>query len=213
MSDDVPFSTAPTPQSPLQPPASPTPTSNPTPTPAPTAAAAARERPAGSAGWRTWVPGAVPLLTIAVVALGASNAALWVNLKRAERGPAVAVVGVREMTNRYLNRISNGQITPQELAVRTTLFVSTAQDQVKHASPVPGQLVLARECVLSGEQTDITAQVEQATDARLAADTGGLSNTPGPLASASVAAQLPGASPSPVPGFTPSPPPAGGGGQ
>ena len=140
------------------------------------------------------MPGAVPLLTIAVVALGASNVALWVHLKRAERGPAVAVVGVREMTNRYLSHISNGQITPQELAVRTTLFVSTAQDQVKHASPVPGQLVLARECVLSGEQTDITAQVEQATDARLAADTGGLSNTPGPLASAAVAAQLPGAS-------------------
>ena len=211
MSDDVPFNTAPTPHSPLQRPASPTPTSIPTPTPAPRAAPAATERPAGSAGWRTWVPGAVPLLTIAVVALGASNAALWVNLKRAERGPDVAVVGVREMTNRYLNRISNGQITPQELAVRTTLFVSTAQDQVRHASPVPGQLVLARECVLSGEQTDITSQVEQATDARLAADTGGLSNTPGPLASAAVAAQLPGAAP--APSFTPSSPPAGGGGR
>ncbi len=160
MSDDAPFNTAPTPPSPLKPEAAPQPAATPK---------AARR----SAGWRSWAPGAVPLLTIAVGALGASNAALWVHLKRAERGPAVAVVGVREMTNRYLSHISNGQITPQELAVRTTLFVSTAQDQVKHASPVPGQLVLARECVLSGEQTDITAEVEQATDARLAADTGG----------------------------------------
>jgi hypothetical protein len=186
MSDEAPINRASTPASPLQ-------AAAPQPPKAP--------RPAG--GWRSWVPGAVPLLTIATLALGASNVALWVNLQRAERGPAVAVVGVREMTNRYLSHISNGQITPQELAVRTTLFVSTAQDQVKHASPVPGQLVLARECVLSGEQTDITAEVEQATDARLAADTGGLSNTPGPLASAAVAAQLPGAPGGASPAVTP----------
>ena len=197
MSDEPSFNTAPVPPSPLAP-------------AAPAAPPATPKVAARSTGWRSWMPGAVPLLTIAVVALAASNAALWVNLKRAERGPAVAVVGVREMTNRYLSHISTGQITPQELAVRTTLFVSTAQDQVKHASPVPGQLVLARECVLSGEQTDITAEVEQATDARLAADTGGLSNTPGPLASAAVAAQLPGAPGAALTPFTPALPPSSG---
>ena len=125
------------------------------------------------------------LLFVVIGLLVLSNIALWIGLQQARKGPAVTVVGVREMTQNYIAKIASAQLSPQETSLRSQLFIAVAQEEMRRLGAAKGHLVLARECVLSGEQNDITAQLEAAVETKLAQASGGLSNTVGPVSPAS----------------------------
>jgi hypothetical protein len=83
------------------------------------------------------------------------------------------------MTQDYVNKIAGAPISSQESVVRAQLFTAAAQEEVQRLAPGHHRLVLARECVLAGDRDDLTAQIQSAVEARLAAVTAGLSNLEG----------------------------------
>ena len=110
-----------------------------------------------------------------------SNVGLWLHVRDLEKGPTVAVVGVREMTQSYLRRVATSDVTPDEAAIRAKAFLAVAQDQMSRMVTTKGRLVLARECVLSGEAQDLTPELASSVEKKLAAATGGLSEHVGPI--------------------------------
>ena len=112
--------------------------------------------------------------------LAISNVSAWLEIRKLKAGPDVSVVSVRQMTQDYVNQISSQPITPQEAMARTQVFTAAAQQEVEHVGAGHG-LVLARECVLTGEKNDLTPEVQKSVTAKLAALTGGLSQVAGPV--------------------------------
>jgi hypothetical protein len=76
--------------------------------------------------------------------------------------PTVVTVGITQMSRAYMAKLATTNITPQEARIRTQLFLAVAQDAVKLAANRKGIIVVPRECVLAGEYSDMTAEVERA---------------------------------------------------
>ena len=129
---------------------------------------------------RAWLPTRTQVFVLTIGLLVISNAAEWLALRDAASGPRITVVGVREMTQAYVRKISSPQLSEQESLLRAQMFVAAAQDELKRLVPSK-RLVLAKECVLAGEQNDITAELQKAVETKLANDTVGLSNVVGPV--------------------------------
>ena len=158
----------------------------------------ARKRARTPGAWRAWLPSGAQVLTMFIGLLISSNLMLWLEVTRLKEGPAVAVVGVKDMTKAYIERIGSANLSPTEAAARATLFVAVAQDEMKHLVPGKRQLVLAKECVLAGQTSDITPFLAKTVDAKLATLTSGLSNIAGPVSGVGAAlasGQLLGAAP------------------
>lgn len=82
--------------------------------------------------------------------------------------PKVITVGVGQLTREYVSRLATSpSITPQEVELRTKLFMAVAQDAVKNASTQKGVIVMPRECVLAGEYADATTEVGRAVNEKL----------------------------------------------
>lgn len=126
-------------------------------------------------------PFAPQLLVLVLGASVMSNASLWLRVATLEKGPPVAVVGVREMTQGYLRKVATSDVTPEEAGVRAKAFLAVAQDEMTRMAPTGSRLVLAKECVLSGETRDLTADLAAAVEKKLSAATGGLSEHIGPI--------------------------------
>jgi len=111
----------------------------------------------------------------AIAILAISNVATWVKLTR-EQQPMIVTVGVREMSQGYVSQLALSNITPEEAAVKTELFLAATQDTVKRAAANKNVLLLARECVLAGEAADITKEVGEAV--KLAMSSAGAGSLP-----------------------------------
>jgi hypothetical protein len=134
-------------------------------------------RPARRSARRSdWAPSRVQVLVLVIGLLTASNIALWIALRKTGDTRTVTVVAVRQMTQDYARKITSPALSEQESALRANLFVAAAQEELRRLIPA-GQLVLARECVLSGNMNDITAALRQRVETRLAQDSGGLTDT------------------------------------
>ena len=116
--------------------------------------------------WSVWLPSQAQILILIIVALSISNLALWVRLVRADH-PLIVTVGVRELSQRYVAKMALSDITPQQAAMKTQMFLTVTQDTVRRAAANKNVLLLARECVLAGEAADITAEVEEAVNSAL----------------------------------------------
>jgi hypothetical protein len=116
--------------------------------------------------WSVWLPSQAQILILIIVALLISNLALWVRLVRSDH-PLIVTVGVRELSQRYVAKMALSDITPQQAAMKTQMFLTVTQDTVRRAAANKNVLLLARECVLAGEAADITAEVEQAVNSAL----------------------------------------------
>ena len=82
--------------------------------------------------------------------------------------PKVITVGVGQLTREYVSRLATSpSITPQEVELRTKLFMAVAQDAVKNASTQKGVIVMPRECVLAGEYAHATTEVGRAVNDKL----------------------------------------------
>ena len=116
--------------------------------------------------WSVWLPSQAQILILIIVALLISNLALWVRLVRSDH-PLIVTVGVRELSQRYVAKMALSDITPQQAAMKTQMFLTVTQDTVRRAAANKNVLLLARECVLAGEAADITAEVEEAVNSAL----------------------------------------------
>lgn len=116
--------------------------------------------------WSVWLPSQAQILILIIVALSISNLALWVRLVRADH-PLIVTVGVRELSQRYVAKMALSDITPQQAAIKTQMFLTVTQDTVRRAASNKNVLLLARECVLAGEAADITGEVEEAVNSAL----------------------------------------------
>jgi len=117
--------------------------------------------------FRAWLPTRVQALVLVIGLLSVSQALTFVQLREAAK-PVVMTVGVREMTEKHLAQIARSDMTPQEAAIRTELFLAVSQDILKRAAVQKGVVVLARECVLAGEHGDATLEVARRVEAELA---------------------------------------------
>lgn len=116
---------------------------------------------------QSWLPTKGQAAVAAIALLAMSNIATWVKLVR-EDPPMIVTVGVREMSQGYISKLALSNISPQEAAVKTELFLSATQDTVRRAASKKNVLLLARECVLAGEAADITKEVGDAVQLAMA---------------------------------------------
>ena len=138
----------------------------------PAPAPAPQKKGAGlMAGAKAWLPTKGQAAVAAIALLSLSNIATWVKLVR-EDPPMIVTVGVREMSQGYIAKLALSEISPQEAAVKTELFLTATQDTVKRAASNKNVLLLARECVLAGEAADITKEVGDAVQRAMAEASG-----------------------------------------
>jgi len=76
----------------------------------------ARKRARTPGAWRAWLPSGAQVLTMFIGLLISSNLMLWLEVTRLKEGPAVAVVGVKDMTKAYIERIGSANLSPTEAA-------------------------------------------------------------------------------------------------
>ena len=126
-----------------------------------------------------WAPSRVQLQTLVIGLLAASNIAQWIALRKSPDTRPVTVVAVRQMTRDYMSKITSPALSEQDSVVRANLFIATAQDELRQLV-APNRLVLARECVLSGTLTDITAELQKRVEARLAQSQAAMGPAPSP---------------------------------
>jgi hypothetical protein len=136
----------------------------------------AAPKPRRSPRLSDWAPSRTQVLVLVIGLLAASNIALWIALRNTGDTRPVTVVAVRQMTQDYVRKITSPTLSEPESVLRANLFVSAAQDELRRLVPA-NHLVLARECVLSGAMTDITAALRTRVEARLAQDPSGLTDT------------------------------------
>jgi hypothetical protein len=124
-------------------------------------------RPPARASKESWRPSKVDVLILVLAANLVATAGLGIRVYRGSK-PTVVTVGVTQLTGEYVSKLATSNITPQEAAVRTQLFMSVAQDTVRRAASDKGVIVMARECVLAGEFADITPDVGRSVEATMA---------------------------------------------
>ena len=136
-------------------------------------------RPRPPAGrFKGWAPTRTEVLVLLIAGLCASNIALWIALRNAVETQPVTVVAVHQMTRDYMRKITTPDLSEAESVTRANLFIAAAQEELSQLIPTT-HLVLARECVLSGNMDDITPELARRVEAKLSHDTGGLSDTVG----------------------------------
>lgn len=114
-------------------------------------------------------------LLVVLAGVVVAQACLFIRMERT-RPPQIVTVGVRQITQEYVSKLATSNISQEEARIRTELYLAVAQDTIRRMSVDDGVLVVARECVLAGEHTDLTAHAAKAVQAafsRATAPSGG----------------------------------------
>lgn len=107
----------------------------------------------------------VGLLAINMAVTGA----LWFRLMTDKR-PVIATVGLTSLARNYAQSLaSDPTISPEALQIRTQLFMAEGQKEIDRLTADGGIILLARECVLKGEDVDLTPQFASSLNTQLAA--------------------------------------------
>jgi hypothetical protein len=122
----------------------------------------------------TWLPTKSDVIIILLALNLIGLIGLAIRVYTAAPKPMVVTVGVRQLTGEYLAKISTTNITPEEAGVRTQLFLSVAQDALRRLAVDKGVVIMARECVLGGEYSDVTDELSKSVEKKLNAASGGL---------------------------------------
>ncbi|MBP2160572.1 MULTISPECIES: TrbI F-type domain-containing protein [Asticcacaulis] len=105
------------------------------------------------------------LLAINLLVTGA----LWFRVVSDKR-PVIATVGLTSLARNYAQTLANDpNITPEALQIRTQLFMAEGQKEIDRLTSDGDVILLARECVLKGEDVDLTQQFASSLSAQLAA--------------------------------------------
>ena len=121
-----------------------------------------RKRAGVLKGFKAWAPTKNQMFASALALLAISNVFSWVELVRSNNSPEIVTVGIRQLTTEYMAELAISQMSPEEVAVRTELFLSVTQDTLRRATEGQNVLLIAREAVLAGDASDVTAEVKAA---------------------------------------------------
>ena len=139
-------------------------------------AGSSRERPL-AAERRSWIGGlerfGAPAMVLVLGGLVLSNVASWVEIQRLKSQSAVAVIAVHQMTDEYLHKLAALPLSNEEAGKLGTLFAVAAQEEAVKAAG-PRRLLLARECVISGDADDLTSTVGASVEKRMSLVTSAL---------------------------------------
>lgn len=113
-------------------------------------------------GVKAWAPTRGQLVGVTLALLALSNGWCLIQLSRLEANPEVMTVGVRQLTQQYMAEMALSDLPPEEVAVRTELFLSVMQDTLRRAADGQNVVLIAREAVLAGAATDVTEEVNTA---------------------------------------------------
>lgn len=106
----------------------------------------------------TFKEGVIGLLALNAVVTGVL---LW--KVETTRPPVIATVGVSALTRMFVQRVgSDPSLTPEALKLKTTMFQDVIRQKVSDLATKRGLIIMARECILSGENEDLTPVIEQA---------------------------------------------------
>lgn len=128
-----------------------------------------RKRASAFKSIKAWAPSKNQMFASAFALLAISNAFSWVELARARKSPEIVTVGIRQLTTEYMAELAMSQMSPEEVAVRTELFLSVTQDTLRRATEGQNVLLIAREAVLAGDARDVTSEVKLAVQEALKA--------------------------------------------
>ncbi|GAA0206570.1 hypothetical protein QOZ96_003349 [Brevundimonas nasdae] len=131
---------------------------------------APKQRALGQAivdGAKAWAPTKGQTAAAAIALLTISNVFAWVKITELQTSPEIMTVGIRQLTTNYMAQLAMADISPEEVAVRTELYLSVTQDTLRKAAENRHVLLIAREAVLAGEAPDVTEQVEAAVQAAM----------------------------------------------
>ncbi|MDC7684413.1 TrbI F-type domain-containing protein [Asticcacaulis sp. BYS171W] len=107
----------------------------------------------------------IGLLAINMVVTGA----LWFRVMTDTR-PVIATIGLTSLARNYAQSLaSDPTISPEALQIRTQLFMAEGQKEINRLTADGGMVLLARECVLKGEDVDLTPQFAASLNTQLAA--------------------------------------------
>ena len=107
----------------------------------------------------------IGLLAINMVVTGA----LWFRVMTDTR-PVIATIGLTSLARNYAQSLaSDPTISPEALQIRTQLFMAEGQKEIDRLTADGGMVLLARECVLKGEDVDLTPQFAASLNTQLAA--------------------------------------------
>lgn len=104
--------------------------------------------------------GQMAAATIALLAL--SNVFLWTKVNAASPATEILSVGVRQLTQEYMAQLALSNLTPEEVALRTEVYLTVMQDTLKKAGEEEKVILIAREAVLGGRVPDVTEDVNKA---------------------------------------------------
>ncbi|MFP1132890.1 TrbI F-type domain-containing protein [Asticcacaulis sp. W401b] len=105
------------------------------------------------------------LLAINMLVTGA----LWFRVMTDKR-PVIATIGLTSLARNYAQSLaSDPNVSPEALQIRTQLFMAEGQKEIDRLTADGGIVLLARECVLKGEDVDLTPQFATSLNAQLAA--------------------------------------------
>lgn len=113
-------------------------------------------------GMKAWAPTKGQMVGVAIALLALSNGWCLVQLSRQNPNPAMMTVGVRQLTQQYMAQMALSELPPEEVAVRTELYLSVMQDTLRRAADGQNVVLIAREAVLAGAATDVTDEVNTA---------------------------------------------------
>jgi len=113
-------------------------------------------------GVKAWAPTRGQLVGVTIALLALSNGWCLIQLSRLKANPEVMTVGVRQLTQQYMAEMALSDLPPEEVAIRTELFLSVMQDTLRRAAEGQNVVLIAREAVLAGAATDVTDEVNTA---------------------------------------------------
>ncbi len=119
------------------------------------------------AGLKAWAPSKGQVAFAAIALLAISNGFTWAKLNQVQSAPTIMTVGIRHLTQNYMAQMAMSELSPEEVAVRTELFLSVTQDTLRRAAEEQNVLLVAREAVLAGNAIDVTEDVDVAVQAAL----------------------------------------------
>ncbi|MGH6977788.1 MAG: TrbI F-type domain-containing protein [Brevundimonas sp.] len=118
-------------------------------------------------GVKAYVPSKGQAAFAAIALLAISNGFAWAKLAKVEASPVIMTVGISQLTKNYMAELALSNLPPEEVGVRTELFLSVTQDTLRRAATEDNVLLIAREAVLAGNAIDVTEDVNAAVKAAM----------------------------------------------
>lgn len=82
--------------------------------------------------------------------------------------PVIATVAVTQLSRMYSQQFASDPTnSPEMISLKTQIFMATTEKLIGQVAHRKGMIVLARECVLTGDNVDLTSEIAASVDKAL----------------------------------------------